>query len=536
MVFDPCQMLICYPSDGKAAETNLTKFEPLVSHIPGLKEELMKPRAKRGDRYKFSNEIVYFQGSGSKIVSKSCKVVCLDEIDQFSPEHPQNVRDGWKRTRSFSACMEFAVCSPTVEKGSIWQEFLMGSQAYYTLRCRGCGRLTMRSCDIHNLQFESDYSEGLRSYTVRKGTERLCCPLCGREHTESEKAWMIQNGDYVHQLPELKRTRPSYQIGALASMLPALSWSEIAAAQLEAGKTADLSVQQNFDNSWRGLPYRPRPITKDEISSLRDRHIWKVAPSIENAEMVFIAADTMDDFVSYAVFAWCTDDSLYMLECGELQHIELDQDKRDAIDRKRKEDGLPPIQTLEDKLLADYLASDGVGVKPTMLIIDQGGHRAGDVRHFAKGHRNVIMQKGTSMTSAAWRLSDSQERLLLCDEKHWRSAAVYYLYSQRKTDADYLWLYPDISDEHIAEIRDVRPDESSKWGNEPRNWVPKTGKDHQFDCIKYAYLAKDFMLQSLSKSRYRFGRAPSILRRHERQQKREDALHQEESKGSWWKV
>ena len=113
---------------------------------------------------------------------------------------------------------------------------------------------------------------------------------------------------------------------------------------------------------------------------------------------------------------------------------------------------------------------------------------------------------------------------------------MYYLYSQRKTDADYLWLYPEISDEHIAEIRDVRPDESSKWGNEPGNWVPKTGKDHQFDCIKYAYLAKDFMLQSLSKSRYRFGRAPSILRRHERQQKREDALHQEESKGSWWKV
>lgn len=37
MVFDPCQFLICYPSDAKAAETNLTKFEPLVSHIPRSK-------------------------------------------------------------------------------------------------------------------------------------------------------------------------------------------------------------------------------------------------------------------------------------------------------------------------------------------------------------------------------------------------------------------------------------------------------------------------------------------------------------------
>ena len=47
MVYDPCQMLICYPSDDKAIETNQTKFEPLVSHISGLKEELAKPRAKR---------------------------------------------------------------------------------------------------------------------------------------------------------------------------------------------------------------------------------------------------------------------------------------------------------------------------------------------------------------------------------------------------------------------------------------------------------------------------------------------------------
>ena len=56
---------------------------------------------------------------------------------------------------------------------------------------------------------------------------------------------------------------------------------------------------------------------------------------------------------------------------------------------------------------------------------------------------------------------------------------------KRTRGENYLWLYPEISDEHIAELRDMRPDESSKFGHEPSNWVSKTGKNHLFDCVKY---------------------------------------------------
>ena len=66
----------------------------------------------------------------------------------------------------------------------------------------------MRSCDTYNLQFESDYNEALRTYLVKKGTERLVCPVCHHEHKEEDKAWMIQNGGYVHKIPELVKERP----------------------------------------------------------------------------------------------------------------------------------------------------------------------------------------------------------------------------------------------------------------------------------------------------------------------------------------
>lgn len=51
----------------------------------------------------------------------------------------------------------------------------------------------MRSCDIHNLQFESEYNEELRQYTVKTDTIRLVCPVCKHEHTEEEKRWMNIN-------------------------------------------------------------------------------------------------------------------------------------------------------------------------------------------------------------------------------------------------------------------------------------------------------------------------------------------------------
>ncbi len=507
-----------------------------MSHIPGLKEELIRPRAKRSDRYKFSNELVYFQGSGQKIISKSCQIVIGDEVDTWSPEHPQNVRDLLKRTRSYSSSFAFLCCSPSTQNASIWQNFLKGSQGYFTLRCKGCEELTMRSCDVHNLQFESTYNEGLRTYVVKRGSERLFCPKCHHEHIEADKEWCISHGDFVHLIPELLEERPSFQVGALASQLPSLSWSEIANAALEAGKTADLEIQKHFDNSIRGLPFKQRTVTKDEISKLRDNHIWTTPPSLENVEMIFVTSDTMDEFSAYAVWAWGCDDSLYLLECGELQYIELDEDKRKLVNEERRKEGHPPVVTLEDILMKEFLVKDGSGLKPTFLVIDQGGHRGDDVKHFARMHRQVIMQKGTSLTSVNFKPSDKQERLYIVNEKFYKSTTIYYLYTQKNKEENFLWLYPEIDDEKIAELRDMRPDESSKWGSEPENWVSKTGKDHLFDCLKYAYFAKDYALKYSPKNRYRFAKAPSILKRFESVRRHEARIEQQTTTTSWFSI
>lgn len=98
-----------------------------------------------------------------------------------------------KRTRSYDNSIMFLVCTPSEENGKIWKSFLNSSQGYWHLRCKNCGELTMRSCDIHNLQFESVYDEELRQYSVIPDTIRLVCPKCGHEHIEDDKRWMNIN-------------------------------------------------------------------------------------------------------------------------------------------------------------------------------------------------------------------------------------------------------------------------------------------------------------------------------------------------------
>lgn len=500
MIFNPGQSLVVYPSADKCIECNQTKLKPLMSHIPGLKEELSKPLACRSDRYRFSNLVSYFQGAGSKVASKSCQIVVGDEVDLYPPDNRQIMSDLEKRTRSYNSSMLYLVCTPSTINGNIWQSFLKGSQGFFYLRCKECNELTIRSCDISNLNFDKVENEALRTYTVIPGTERLICPKCGHAHVEADKKWMITNGGYIHKIPELKSTRPSYQIGALASQLPSMTWRDIANAQLEAGKTSSREIIESFDNSWRGLPVTLRKISINEIESIRDNHLCNTLPSQSAVEMIYVVADTMDTFISYAVIVWDVYDNLYVIHLGRTNNF-------------FKQEG---PNSLESILTQPYLIENNIGITPTFLVIDEGGHRADEVKYFAKRLRNVIMWKGFNLGATNFKISENMNNLIIGNERFFKAEAIYYLYTQKNKSGNYLYLSPSIENRFIEEIADVRPDKHSKFGDLPKNWISQTGNDHSFDLLKYAYFARMFSLQTFKYSRFRLGKSPFITKKFEK--------------------
>ena len=542
MVYAPCQSLIVYPSIELAIATNKTKLKPLMRHIPQLNQQLQRPNSSKSDCYKFSNLVSFYQGAGSKIISKSCKIVIGDEVDAW-PKIGQldNVADLKKRTRSYNNSICFLISTPSQVNGNIWKSFLRGSQGYWHLRCKGCGELTMRSCDTNNLQFESDYNEQLKERIVRTDSIRLICPKCGYEHVEADKVWMNQHGDYIHLIPERLQTAPSFQLGALASQLPSLSWTVIANAQLEAGKRADIEAQITFDNSFRGLPYKRRQIVKEDLQRLRE-HEWRnnEGPKQDEIEMVFVTADTQDDRSVVGVWAFDVNDNLYLLKASQPQHLMLNEDERAKINQANKEQAqinnqpFIPVETVEDILNADYLVQNGIGIKPTFIVLDRRGHRGADIDYFVKTHDNAVAWLGSKIQNQRYRASDSVYKGVLVSAIQYQVEAIYYLYSQKKRNSQYLFFYPDIEDRVIDQIAACKPDPNAKWGNMPEQWSFQNRVHDWFDVTKMALFAREYAIDNLLKKRFRFCRSPRLLRRFQEQEQKQTKQAQEQVKNKSW--
>lgn len=511
MVYIPSSMMCVYPSDELALDINTGKYEPLMRRIPALAAELAIPRARRDDRYKFSNSVMFFQGAGRKIVSKSVKIRIADEVSAWGGiGGVDNFEDLRKRGRSYSESMLYTVTSVRYTSDKAWQEFLAGSQGYWTLRCQGCGELTMRSCDLLNLQFDSKYDEAADAYIPVAGSERLVCPKCGREHAESEKVAMNAGGAYVHLFPDRKELHPSFQFGVLCSLFPFMSWGRIAAKCLSSGKRSDLSALEEFDNSWRGLPYQPRKVTAQDLAGIK-QHVYTEPPKREDVEAIFLVSDTQDTFSPTGVFAMDIHDNLWLLEYANIDYVALDPRDRERIDVQRKAEGLPPCTVLEDWLEREWL-----GRKPLIHVIDKKGHRTREIEAYAKRNSQVIMYSGTLLQRDKWTLSKNAARTVLVSARAFQADLIFYLYSQRSKASNYIFLPANLSEETLSEITCVQPDNKRKNGHFPENWEPVGDAVHDaFDVLKMALFAVDFSVKMLKKSRFARGEAPSIKRRWE---------------------
>jgi hypothetical protein len=463
---------------------------------------------------------MFFQGAGRKIISKSVKIRIADEMSAWPGIGGiDNFEDLRKRGRSYSESMLYAVTTVRKESDKAWKEFIAGSQGYWTLRCQHCGELTMRSCDLHNLQFESFYNENAEAYTVIPDSIRLICPACKHEHLESEKSVMNQTGDYVHVLPERKELTPSFQFGALCSQFPFMSWRRIAEKCLASGKRADVEALEEFDNSWRGLPFKPRKVTHEDIAGIR-QHAYNVLPPADEIEAVFIVSDTQDTFSPTGVFALDIRDNLYLLEYANVDYIALDPADRERINQQRASVGEVPCTVLED-----YLSREWFGLTPLLHVIDKKGHRTREVEAYARRNRNVAMYAGALLARDKWTMSKNAGRTVLVSARSFQADLIYYLYNQKDRSNNYIYLPEDLPDSVIAEITCVQPDKKRKNGHFPENWEPLGDAVHDaFDVLKMALFAVDFMIANLKRSRFNAGKSPRICRRWEQKPVPDNAI------------
>ena len=463
-IFKPCLSLVCYPSDDLAEEVNNNKLQPLMKEIPQLAAELAKPRSKKIDSYEFSNLISYFMGAGSRVTSHPAQIRVADELDDWVSHENQvsNVQDMRKRARQFLTSIFYKVCSPTLGNGPINQEFRDGSRGFWNLRCLECGKLTMPSHAIYNLQWELDDNEEVIEESIR-----LICPICRHEHKEKDKRECNLQGDYIHERPGMLKTKPSFQWGLLASQLKATNWLYIAHQQMKVKKN-DIKSQLLFDNSVRGLPKKNRKFDGDAEEEIK-KHIAPM-PAPEILEAVFMSVDTQDSCFYYRIRGIDKDNNTYPLTSK--------------------------IRAENFKDLDSIWETEYLGIKPMLGIIDEGGNRPKEVQKWVKDKVGWFTYKGDTRTKYKkdknWKRSKTSKKLILGHALKLQADLLYYMYTQNNKDAgNYWYLHENETEEYYSQLADMQKSNRKKDGDMFINWAG-TGKDHCFDCEKQMLLLIDY--------------------------------------------
>lgn len=484
MEHKPAPMLTVYPSDADAQDANTDSLEPLMRNIPRFALELERTKSRRKDCYRFTFAPYYFSGGGADIISKPFAYVIGDEVDFWKRynETVDNVNNLDKRRRTFRHSLRVLVCSikQHIQNDSvIWREFQKSSQGYWHLRCLKCGKLSMRSADVFNLQWQLDDKEDVVNDSIR-----LTCPECKHEHAEADKRAMNMGGQYIHQFPDRMGEHVGFQWGALASQMPGLCWIEIAKAQMLAGKSARLEDQMLFDNSFRGLPFIPRKDSDTRTNSIRNR--MQPLPAPETINAVFVAVDTQDDCLYYRI-----------------RGIDL-QNNTYSLTPKIKLQGL---QELEEAWTGSYM-----GLKPLMGFIDAGGHRTEEIMKWVATHKDFFAYKGDSRIGTQWKLSSENNKLILVNPKLYQSKLLYYLYSQKNTDNNYMYFHPEETTELIEQITDFKPNSKVKNGHDYENWT-SSGDDHCFDCEKMMLALIDIAKRWKPADKWRHGKVDAFAQK-----------------------
>lgn len=479
-VFHPGTALIYYTSETKSRLVNQTKLRPLIANVRELRPYLDMPNAATASEYRLGPAQINFGGVGSRISSITSVYNIADELDDWQPPRGTSPLDDLrKRSRAFDTGLLYKVCTPagTARMSKIWNEFLESSQGYFTLRCQSCGGLTMKSCDIHHLQFDlaEQTDPGVHALPIPESL-RLVCPVCHHEHTESDRAALIRSGEYVHRYPD-RTNNLGFQIGLLASQFESGSWMTIAKAQCKSGKSGDEDAQRYFDNSVRGLPFKVRKL---DTSCSRALHIHQV-PYPDGGTILwrFLSADTQENCFYYVVRGVDARLNTYLLDSGKLN-------------------------TLDD--LRSAIRGEYAGRPITASIIDEGGHRQDEVRSLANTLPNVYTYKGNTGIRAHWKLSTDYARLILGHADYWRIQLLQKMYAEAKTP-DYYWYTTQeaMSDEYIRQMSAWTRPSSGKTADELADGdvscYRKTdgAPDHLFDAEKMALMLIDYTWQTAIK-------------------------------------
>lgn len=491
--------VIVYEQADKAREINDREFHPVVEAVQELREQLANGEGKYTKKnYTMRDNIFTFLGAGADITSQRVRAAAGDEVDTWPLLYQKKlsqVANLEKRLRRAMARGEgcLTLCSSpkgTDDDSAIWHCYQETNQGIFTLRCMGCGELTIPSTMIDGKRdpFTKEFHGGLKweteNFVVDPNSIRLECPACHYQHIDDESRDMVEWGDYVFKNSNVW-AKHGYLFGSLCSYKRvdgtwlALRWVDIAQKRVDVSRTNSFEERRTYYNSFVGIPL-PKKERADDAETTIQSH----RSSYEDAEIGCIigAADTQESPWGWFWIIRGVDENwnTYLIDCG--------------------------FASSEDEL-GEVVNGIYLEMPVTLFIVDQGGTNAAGVKRLAKKHRNVWQYKGASKPTELWALSQNkdQRKLLICDATRLQIMVLRLIYEQDDRNNNY-WFLPlqeqiekwrEASDElaksknydakvfdYMEHIISVQPTDG-KEGDKYQYWTCKGNERRDyFDCEK----------------------------------------------------
>lgn len=317
----PTPSLWAMPSEMLARSFSRDRLQPLIEDCPALSEE--KPEDP--DRFqtlsmamKKMNLDLVGAGSASSLSSRSCGLVVADEIDKFPEESKREagaLRLVELRTRNFPQGMVLKTSTPTLDTGSIWQEFLAGSQCHFLVACPSCSHHQKLEWEAVRWDQDARLEDG---WDLRKvaATAHVVCVACAGRIEEHQKSALLRGGKWVAENPDAPHGVHSYHLNALYS--PWVSWGELAIDFLREKESP--GGLRNFINSSLALPWVPQAAT---IKSGEIEAVVKASPDyalgsvpVDDPGVLIMSVDVQQTELWWAIRAFLADGRSFLVEYG----------------------------------------------------------------------------------------------------------------------------------------------------------------------------------------------------------------------------
>ena len=381
---DPGSILFVHPTTIDAKEFSKLRIAPEIRHCPTLRRKVAAPKSRDSGntvlQKTYPGGILTLCGSteAHALASKPIRYVLGDERDRWATS-AGNEGDPWglamARQTTFYNAKAVEVSTPTVKNASaIADSYAEGTMERWKSKCPHCGEY--HEIQWKDIRYEYETEEINKKKTYKVTSIMYVCPGCAAVSDEvtmkrQPARWEADNPDAYAQGVR------SFWLNAFVSQWA--SWESIILKFLNAvGNSRKLQVVYNtcFGELWED-----RGDLEDEDSLMARREEY-LAELPDGVLVLTAGVDTQDNRMEYEVVGHGHFGETWGIEKG----VVMGRPDDDATWTKLDE-------VLFDRV---FYFADGLGLRPSMSFVDEGGHFTQYVRRQCRARigKKVFCIKG----------------------------------------------------------------------------------------------------------------------------------------------